>query len=285
MKLGINPMPALDWHQIDWPAFARHWREMGFSSTTIFIHKPLESQPSEILPIRQACEQAGLAINQANGWYECLVNPDEGLRAEGIKGMQALCHYGVELNSRSVYMRPGSLNPNGHWWAHPGNYTDETFDRLVDSVRQVCRTAETEGVQVAIEGHVQTTLDTPERVRDLFEAAASPALKFNLDPVNFMGNARDVLNTPRIINRLFDLLGKHVVAAHAKDCGLAEAFTMQIHEVLLGTGTLDYDLFLRRFMETCPDKDFMIEHLPEEKIPQARANLSRMAERLNITFD
>ena len=285
MKLGINPIPTLDWRQIDWPSRARQLRGMGFSSTTIFIHKPLESDPQDALPIRQACEQAGLAVNQANGWYECLVNPDEVLRAEGIKGMQAVCRFGVILQSRSVYMRPGSLNPNGHWWAHPDNYSPQTFDRLVDSVRQVCRVAETEGVQVAIEGHVQTTLDTPERVRDLFEAVASPVLKFNLDPVNFMGNVRDVLNTPRIINALFDLMGEHVVAAHAKDCGLAEAFTMQIHEVVLGTGTLDYELFLHRFVETCPDKDFIIEHLPEEKISQARENLRKVTERLGMVFE
>ena len=285
MKLGINPIPTLDWRQIDWTARARQLREMGFSSTTIFIHKPLESDPKDALSIKKACDQAGLAINQANGWYESLINPDEDVRSEGIKGMQAVCRYGVVLQSRSVYVRPGSVNPNGHWWAHPDNYSQKTFDRLVDSIQKVCQVAEIEGVQVAIEGHVQTSLDTPERVRDLFAAVASPALKFNMDPVNFMGNVQDVLNTQRIINTLFNLLGTHVVAAHAKDCGLAEAFTMQIHEVVIGTGTLDYELFLKRFMETCPDKDFIIEHLPEEKIPQARENLRKMAERLNIAFE
>ena len=285
MKLGINPIPEADWRQIDWTAYAQRWRNLGFSSTTVFIHKPLESEPRDVLPIHLACEAARLAVNQANGWYECLVNPDDTRRAEGIQGMQALCRYGVILQAHSIYMRPGSINPNGHWWAHPGNDTPATFDRLVDSIRQVCKTAESEGVQVAVEGHVLTTLNTPQRVRDLFDAVASPALKFNLDPVNFMGTVQDVHNTARIINTMFDLLGSQVVCAHGKDCAIAEAFTMQIHEVVIGTGTLKYELFLQRFMQTCPDKDFLIEHLPLEKIPQAREALNKVAERLNISLD
>jgi len=285
VKLGINPLPDLDWRQIDWISYAQRWRKLGFSGATLFIHKPLESHPRDILPVKQACDEVGLAVTQANGWYECLVNPDETLRAEGIKGMQALCRYGVYLDAHSVYMRPGSLNPNGHWWAHPGNHSDETFERLVDSVRQVCRVAEMEGVKIAVEGHVMTTLDTPARVLDLLEAVSSPALKFNLDPVNFVGTVRDVHDTTRIINLLFDLLGKDVIAAHAKDCELAEAFVMQIPEVVIGTGTMNYELFLRRFVQTCPDKYFIIEHLPEEKIPLAREALRLVAERLNIVFE
>jgi len=285
MKLGINPIPDLDWRQIDWPDYARCWRNLGFSGATIFIHKPLESHPRDILPVKRACDDAGLAVTQANGWYECLVNADPALRAEGIKGMQALCRYGAYLNAYSIYMRPGSLNPNGHWWAHPGNHSAETFDRLVDSVRQVCRVAEGEGVKIAIEGHVLTSLDTPARVRDLLDAVASPALKFNLDPVNFIGAVRDVHDTSRIINLLFDLLGKDTIAAHAKDCGLAEAFVMQIQEVVIGTGMMNYELFLRRFIESCPDKYFIIEHLPVEKIPLAREALRLVAERLNIVFE
>ncbi len=282
MKLGINPIPDLDWRQIDWPAYARKWREMGFSGATLFIHMPLESEPRDILPVKQACDEAGLGVAQANGWYESLVNPDETLRVEGIKGMQALCRYGVVLGAESVYIRPGSLNPKGFWYGHPDNHTAETFDRLVDSVRQVCKVAEAEGVKLAIEGHVLTTLDTPARVRDLLDAAASPALKFNMDPVNFTGTVRDAHDTSCVINALFDLLSQDVIAGHAKDCALAEAQVMQIHEVVIGTGTMNYELFLRRFIETCPEAYFIIEHLPEEKIPLAREGLRRVAERLQI---
>lgn len=45
MKLGVNPIPDLDWRQIDWPAHARRWRNMGFGGAAVFIHKLLESDP------------------------------------------------------------------------------------------------------------------------------------------------------------------------------------------------------------------------------------------------
>ncbi len=99
---------------------------------------------------------------QANGWYECLIDPDEAVRAEGIRGLSQLIRIGRVLDARFTYVRPGSINPKGHWWPHPENHSPRTFDRLVDSMKQACRVAEAEGMTLGIEGHVVSTLDTPQ---------------------------------------------------------------------------------------------------------------------------
>jgi sugar phosphate isomerase/epimerase len=189
---------------------------------------------------------------------------------------------GAFLQTSTVYVRPGGLNPRGHWLAHPDNHTSATFARLVDSLKQVCRTAESEGVTLAIEGHVLSALDSPRRIRDLLDAVGSPALKFNTDPVNFIGSVADAHDTRAVLNELFDLLGTDTVAAHAKDVGLGDTLVLHIDEVLLGTGNLDYALFLRRFEQVCPNGYILIEHLPDEKVLQARAALLAKAAQANI---
>ena len=161
----------------------------------------------------------------------------------------------------------------------------ETFERLIDSMRQVCAVAAAEGMVLAIEGHVLSMLDTARRVRDLLDAVGSSALKFNIDPVNFYGSVGAVHDTRPVLNELFDLLGKDTVAAHFKDLALEDELVLHIAEVVIGQGRLDYDLFLRRMQAECPHAYGLIEHLPEEKIPSARAGLMAAADRAGIVFE
>jgi sugar phosphate isomerase/epimerase len=281
MKLGVLGLLPPDWRNIDVQA-ARRVKEAGFLGAQWFIPRPLEADPEDIQRVNRAFAEGGLEIAQVNGSYERLVDSDDELRAEGVRGLSALIRLGAMVQTPSVYVRPGSLSAAHHWGPHPLNTAPETLDRLVDSLRKVCRVAEAEGMLLAIEGHVLSPLDTPRRARQVIDVVASPALKFNIDPVNFMGSVSDVHDTNRILNELFDLLGAQTIAGHAKDCTLGDDLVLHIHEVVLGTGTMDYGLFLRRFQECCPDGYLEIEHLPDDKIPQARQALVKKAEEAGV---
>jgi sugar phosphate isomerase/epimerase len=282
MKLGVAGLLP-HWQAIDVDA-CRKVRAAGFRGAQWFFPKPLETESGDVERVERAFGAAELEICQVNGAYEALVNPDAELRALGVRGLSALVRLGARLKTGSVYVRPGGLNPRGHWWPHPENHSPATFERLVDSLKQVCRVAEAEGAVLAIEGHVLSPLDSARRVRDLLDAVASPALKFNLDAANFIGTVADTHDTRRVLNELFELLGADMVAAHAKDVALGDTLVLHIDEVLLGTGTLDHGLFLRCFEACCPYGYVLIEHLPDEKIGLARENLLRVAEGLNIAL-
>ncbi len=284
MKLATEGLLPADWHQIDAPT-AQRIRRAGFSGISIIFSKPLEADLDDVQRVKQALDDAGMGVAQANGRYECLVSPDPGTRAVAIEGLRKSIRIGKVLDATVVYVRPGSLNPRGHWWPHPENHSAQTFERLVDSLKQACPLAEAEGAILAIEGHVLSPLDSPQRVLDLLQAVDSPALKFNMDPVNFVGTVRDAHDTARVINSLFDVLGSYTIAGHAKDCAVADEFVVHIDEVVPCTGRLNYDLFLRRFQTTCPDGYLLIEHLPDDMIAQARAAIAEAAVRLGIPLD
>lgn len=284
MKLGLVPYTPYEWRTMT-AAEAQQVRQMGYRGLSIFFDAPLEADDAAVMRLRDVLRAADLEAAQANGKYEALVNPDDALRALGVRALSALCRIGRKLDALSVYVRPGGLNPNGHWYAHRDNHTQATFDRLVESLRLVSAVAESEGVTLAIEGHVLSALDTAERVADLLDAVGSPALRFNLDPVNFIGTVRDVHDTSRILNALFDQLGSRTVATHAKDCALRDALVVHIDEVIPGQGTLDYALYLRRFAQICPDGYVFIEHLPPESVPAARAFVTAEAARLGLHLE
>ena len=284
MKIGVAGYLPADWRKID-VAAARRVREAGFSGAHAFIDKPLQADAGDVRRVKAAYDEAGLVVAQANGWYECLIDPDEAVRAEGIRGLSQLIRIGKVLNAQFTYVRPGSINPKGHWWPHPENHSPRTFDRLVDSMKQACRVAEAEGTTLGIEGHVVSTLDTPRRVRDLLDAVGSPTLKFNMDPVNFVGTVRDAHDTSRLLNELYDVLGRDMVALHAKDCAILNEHVVHIVEVVPCTGTMNYDILMRRWAECCPEGYFLIEHLPDDKVLVALDAIRAVAGRLNIFLE
>jgi sugar phosphate isomerase/epimerase len=282
MKLGVAGLLP-PWEQIDVQA-ARKVREAGFLGATIFVSKPLDAEPAAIGRLKAILDEAGLEAAQANGSYEVLMNPDAGLRAQGVAGLEALIRIGRMLDAKSVYVRPGSHNPQGAWYPHPDNYSPQTFDRLVDSLRQAAATAQAEGMTLALEGHVLSLLDTPRRMRDVIDAVGSPALKFNTDPVNFIGTVKDVYDPSHVLDELVSLLGDVTVAAHLKDLDVRDVLVLRIDEVVIGEGRMDYGRLLRQLDQMDPEMYGLIEHLPDEKVPLARAGLMRAAEKAGIAL-
>jgi len=280
MKLGVvGLLPP--WEQID-AAAARRVRAAGYRGVSIFFAKPLEADGAAVRRLKGALDEADLEAAQANGWYEVLVHPDAATRAAGIRGLQALTRIGRVLDAKTIYVRPGSLSAAGAWYPHPGNYAPAVFDRLVDSLKQAAAAAATEGMMLALEGHVLSLLDTPQRMRDVLDAVGSPALRFNTDPVNFIGTVKDTYDPSRVLDELASLLGKYTVAAHLKDMTVQDRLVLHIEEVVIGEGTMDYGRLLPQLKKMNPEMYGIIEHLPDEKIPAARAGLMRAAEKAGL---
>jgi sugar phosphate isomerase/epimerase len=265
-------------------ATADRLRALGFSGVTVQVPDPLEARRDEYERAGAILRDGGITVAQANPRYEMLVQADDERRALGIRELQAACRCAAWLRAGTVYVRPGSLNPAGPWTPSPGNTSLRTLLRLVDALRQVVPAAEAVGIPLALEGGSTSPLDTPERVRDVIEAVDSPALRFNADPVNFVGSLDELYDTTTLIDRLFDCCGRYTVCGHAKDITFDNALPVRLRECPLGTGLLDHAAYLRRFEQSCPDGFLLIEHLPDEQIPAAKGALDRFVEQAGLTW-
>ena len=257
------------------PDTARRLRENGFTGVTVRVPDPLEANREEYERAGQILHDGGITIAQANPAYEIIIDPNEEKRQLGLRGLQAACQCAAWLGAETTYVRPGSLNPAGAWTPHPENTHLRTITRLVDSLKHVVSAAENVGIPLAIEGGSVCSLDTAERVRDVIEAVGSPALRFNADPVNFVRSLDELWNMTSLINHLFDVCGRFVVCAHAKDITVRSNLPVSMYECLLGEGYCDHAVYLQRFEQVCPDGFMLIEHLPDEKVPAAKVNLDR----------
>jgi sugar phosphate isomerase/epimerase len=263
---------------------AKRIRELGFTGVSVAGIDPYGVTREELERAASILRDGGVEIAQANARYEVLVHPDDARRADGIKALQKACECARILRANNLYVRPGSVNPAGAWTPHPENTRLRTLERLVDSLRQVASVAASEGVVLAIEGGAVSPLESAERVREVIDAVDSPSLRFNTDPVNFVGSLADAYNTTSLVHRLFDVTGHYTICAHAKDIVWEDSLTVRFKEVVIGEGIMDQITFLRRFEECCPEGWVLIEHLPDEKIPQAKRALDTAASQAGLTW-
>lgn len=283
MRSGIVGLLPRDPRQITAP-HARAVREAGFVGVSVWLPDPASLTDSELDRVRDTLADAGLRVAQTNCDYPALVHPDEAQREAALSTLRQAIRCARRLDAATQYVRPGSLNPAGNWTPHPRNTHPESLLRLVESLRRAARVAEDAGVVLALEGHVVSPLDGGERVRDVLLAVDSPAVRFNADPVNFIGGLAEAWDTTAFLNRFFDLLGRYTVAAHAKDVRVEDRLVMHISECPIGEGLLDQETFLRRFHADCPDGYVLIEHLPAEKIPAAKRALDAAAARAGLQW-
>ncbi|RIK45714.1 MAG: hypothetical protein DCC57_16250 [Chloroflexi bacterium] len=269
MRLATTGLLPADLRQVD-DAAAQRLRAAGFVGCSCFFADPTLPTPADLDRLRDTLRRAGVGVAQVNGRYECLVNPDDALRRQGIATLQAAVQVCARLAGDNLYIRPGSLNPGGHWWPHRENHSPATLDRLVDSLRQVATVAEDAGVALAIEGHTVSPLNTAAQVREVIDRVGSPMLKFNCDPVNFVSNVQEVYHARRVLDDLFDTLGDVTWAVHAKDMALEDRHVVHISEVVMGRGSMDLGYMLQRFEAVRPEGYVIVEHLPDDLIPEAR---------------
>lgn len=283
MYLGVQAFMPTDLNTVS-DKTMQTIRDNGFTGVACRYFDPLNATKDDVSRLKSVMDSNGIDPCQAVAQHPDLIDADKQRRDEGIRAMQHMCKVTKWLGAGNLYVRPGSKNPDGSWYPHPDNFTDRVFDELVDSLKQVCIAAESEDVTLAVEGHTLSILNTPEKIRDLIHAVGSDKLRFNSDPVNFIGSMAEAYDTTSVIDRTFDILGEYTVCGHAKDFFIQNRLVLHVEETAIGEGIFDQVTYLNRFEQACPNGYMQIEHLPDERIPGARASFYKTGIENNINW-
>jgi sugar phosphate isomerase/epimerase len=259
-------------------------RALGFTGASVSLGVPGEVPEAALVHAREVLAGGGIRVAQANATYPPLVHPDAAERARAVELVSRACRQARALDAVYLLVRSGSVNLGGNYYPHRENHTPATYDRLVEGLRRVSAAAEAEGVILGLECHVITTLESPEKVRQIIDAVGSPALRYNADPVNFVASFADAYDTPGVLQRVFDHLGRYIVSAHVKDVCLGNRLVVHIDECAPGEGIFDLSTFMTHYERHHPDGYALIEHLPDAKIPAAKAALDGVLDRAGIRW-
>lgn len=273
-------------------AMAARTRELGFTGifTRFDRDDPFSTTRAQCERVRRILDDYGLTMVQAIGHRPPLIHPDETVRRQAVKTLQAAIQIAGWLGSLSCHTGPGSLAQmgatnsdwSGAWDPHPGNWDPSCRAQLVRSLKEIAPTAEGHRVVVGMEGHVLVTLNSAEMMRGVLDEVGSPFVRCDLDPVNWL-NLDTVYRNGEAIDRMVEILGPRIFNAHAKDVVVQNRLVVHIDECPAGQGILDYDRFMRHVEALGPERFLVVEHAAVDQLPAVKSFLDRKAAELNIS--
>ena len=173
------------------------------------------------------------------------INPsstDKNALDYDIKRFKEKILYAKVLNANVVGTETGFY---GDEMSEAANNSEEAYQHLLKTMKELTEYAEEHGVNIAVEGVHCFVINTPQRLARLISDLNSPNVKAIFDPVNYL-NIKNYQNQDKIINDMFDLLSDKIEIIHMKD------FIVSDNEMRLttpGDGILNYRLILERIKE------------------------------------
>ncbi len=237
----------------------------------------LDAGGATIKAYAAAATEADIVIAEVGAWSNPL-SPDAATRQAALD----LCKRSLELadriEARCCVNVAGSL---GELWDGPadGNLTEETFQMIVDCVREIIDAVKPRRTFYTLEPMPWIYPDSPDSYLRLIQAIERPAFAVHLDPVNMICSPQRYFNNAAFLRECFAKLGPYIKSCHAKDILLHDTLTVHLEEMRPGLGQLDYRTFLREAAALENDVPVMVEHLPNESEYQLAVDYIRSVAR------
>ena len=221
-----------------------------------------DADAATIRAYARAAAQNDIVIAECGAWSNPL-SPDEAIRRPAIARCQVMLALADAIGARCCVNIAGSRGPK---WdgPHPDDLTRETFDRIVESVRQIIDAVKPSRTFYTLETMPWMYPDSADSYLDLIHAIDRPRFAAHLDVVNLVCSPQRYFGNAALIAECVAKLGPHIKSCHAKHIALADRLTVHLDEVRPGLGGLNYRALLRALSALDPDLPLMLEHLPGE---------------------
>jgi len=233
-------------------------RRAGYS--TAFC--PVGSNVSDdvISDYSKAAEEADVVIAEVGAWSNPL-SPDDNARQAALSRCQEQLALADKIGAQCCVNISGS---RGQDWAghHPDNLTKETFDLIVEAVRNIIDAVKPTRTFFTLETMPWMYPDSADSYVKLIHAIDRKQFAVHFDPVNLICSPQRYYNSDALIRECFEKLGSDIKSCHAKDIALSDKFTVHLDEVRPGLGGFDYRVYLQELNKLSPDIPLMMEHLP-----------------------
>ncbi len=244
---------------------------------------PVEADASVdvIQAYAEAARRADIVIAEVGAWSNPLA-PDDVTRKAALAKCQAQLALADEIGARCCVNISGS---RGEVWdgPHPDNFTDETFEMIVDTVRAILDAVKPKRAFYTLEPMPWMYPDSASSYIRLLKAVAHPQFAVHVDPVNVVCSPQRYFGNGDLIREWFAKLGLHIKSCHAKDIKLADKLTVHLDEVRPGLGNLDYRAYLRELDKLDPDAPLMLEHMHrQEDYDLGAAYIRQVAEEVEV---
>lgn len=221
----------------------------------------------------RAAQQADIVIAEVGAWSNS-ISPDESTRRAAIALNQSRLALADAIGARCCVDYAGSRHPTD-MAPHPSNLTDDTFDLIVQTTREIIDAVKPKRAFYTLEVMQWVFPDTVDNYLKLIHAIDRPQFAAHLDPVNFITSPRLYYQNGALIRDAFRQLGPYIKSCHAKGLLFVREMGLHMYEVRPGLGALDYPTFLAELSKLDADMPLMMEHLDNDEDYAAAAQFIR----------
>jgi L-ribulose-5-phosphate 3-epimerase len=169
------------------------------------------------------------------GAYFNMIHPDRDIKQNGMTHFKKMLKFANTYKIPYVGTETGS-KMGSPWGYDPKNHTKESYDEVVDVLKELLRFTDDLETQIAIEGAYAHTIYAPKVMRRLLDDLKNPHLKVTLDLFNLL-NLDQFHDYKSIWLEALSLLKEDIVIIHLKDFVIEND---QFKLVGLGKGLFDY---------------------------------------------
>ncbi len=245
---------------------------------------PVEASASDevVRAYEDAARKADIIIAEVGAWSNP-ISIDEATRQAALEKCRTQLALAERIGARCCVNIAGSLSDV---WDGPSakNFTQDAFDLIVETTRSILDAVKPTRTYFALETMPWAYPDSADSYLRLLKAIDRKGFAVHLDPVNLVCSPQRYYGNADLIRECFEKLGPHIRSCHAKDILLQAKLTTHLDEVRVGTGGLDYAVFLKE-LSRFPGTPLMLEHLPSaDEYQKAAEHVCGVAKGLGI-FD
>jgi sugar phosphate isomerase/epimerase len=219
-----------------------------------------DASPDKIKAFERAAKKADIVIAEVGAWSNP-ISPDQNMAREAFKKCVDSLALAEAIGANCCVNVSGSKNPQ-HWAGpHEQNFTQDTFDQIVEVTRKIIQEVQPTRTHFVLEPMPWAYPDSADSYLRLIKAINHKQFGVHLDPMNLIVSPRTFYGSGELIKECFQKLGPYIRSCHGKDIILKEdAYAPQLFEVRPGLGKMDYTVFLRE-LSKLRDIPLMLEHL------------------------
>lgn len=212
---------------------------------------------------RRAAENADLVIAEVGAWSNPL-DPDPVKRRNAVMYNIEQLRLADKVGAKCCVNISGSRHPSIWMAPHKDNLTEDTFDMIVKTVREIIDEAKPKRTYYTLETMPWCFPDTLESYARLIDAIDRDAFGVHFDPCNLTYTPRAYFDFEAMVYRAAAMFGRRIKSVHVKDLIFKEqAGNVEITEVLPGAGGLDLSALIEAMEPVgCP---LIIEHLNSQQ--------------------
>ncbi len=261
-------------------AWVRALKNLGYSAA--YCPAGANASDDEVKAYARAADRANIVIAEVGAWSNP-ISPDEKTRKDAIAKCRAQLALADRIGARCCVNIAGSRGEI--WDGHsPDNFTDETFDMIVETTRSIIDDVKPTRTFFTLETMPWAYPDSADSYLQLFKAIDRKQFAVHFDPVNLVCSPQRYYGNGELIRECFRKLGPNIKSCHAKDILLQQKLTTHLDEVRPGTGGLDYVTFLKE-LSKLKDVPLMLEHLPNaEEYRLAAEYVRSVAVKAGVSF-